>query len=93
LTRSLTVPIHCGKDCGRNCGEKNGELEVPTNIITDTLVKTSEKRSEKRSEKILELVELNDVMTIIKIVATIGISEQSVERNQYRSPKMKGGFY
>lgn len=61
---------------------------MPINIITDTSVKTSE----KRSEKIPELVELNNVMTIPKIVATIGISEQSVERNQYWSPKMKGGF-
>jgi len=53
---------------------------VPTNIITDTSV------------KILEMVELNDDITIPEIVTTIGISEQSVERNQYWSPKMKGGF-
>jgi hypothetical protein len=50
------------------------------------------KTSVKTSVKILELVELKDVIIIPKIVATIGISEQSVERNQYRSPKMKGGF-
>jgi len=43
---------------------------VPISIITDT------------SEKIFELVELKDVMIIAKIVATIEISEQSVERNQ-----------
>ena len=61
---------------------------MPTNIITDTSVK----RSEKKSVKILEMVELNDVITIPKIVTKIGISEQSLERNQHRLPKMKGGF-
>ena len=61
---------------------------MPTNIITDTLVKTSE----KTSEKILELAELNNVITIPKIVTTIGISDQSLERNQYRMHKMKGGL-
>ena len=57
---------------------------MPINTITDTSVKTS--------VKILEMVELNDVITIPKIIATIGISEQSLERNQHRLPKMKGGF-
>ena len=57
---------------------------MPTNIITDMSVKTS--------VKTLELVELNDVITIPKIVTTIGISDQSLERNQYRMHKMKGGL-
>jgi len=61
-----------------NCGRNCGETSVKT--LVKTLV------------KILELAELNNAITIPKIFTTIGISEQSLERNQYLMHKMKGGL-
>ena len=57
----------------------------PAEVVTETpekkIKKASEKTSEKTSEKIIELIELNYVITISEIASKLGISERSVERN------------
>jgi len=53
----------------------------PAEVVTETPEKKIKKTSVKTSVKILELIELNDVITIPEIAATIGVSERSVERN------------
>ena len=53
----------------------------PAEVVTETPEKKIKKASEKTSEKIIELIELNYVITISEIASKLGISERSVERN------------